>query len=145
MIEKLSSFISNLFNPVFSFLFFLFILCIHVQWRMGSMVIDRKAILISCEVPILGYIYYNVKQGSLRNMDVSTRKQRNSLYYYIIASITIIYCSKSYYRKSYSCCFYYLTGLFMRNDAEATSGLKVLCILLLISLLQHFFTRFLLL
>lgn len=86
MIEKLSSFISNLFNPVFSFLFFLLYYAFNTMEIGEAWLFIGKAVLIFA-VPILGYIYYNVKKGKFTNMDVSTENKEtvfttiSSLYY----------------------------------------------------------------
>ena len=69
-----------------------------------------KAVLIFA-VPILGYIYYNVKKGKFTNMDVSNRKQRNSLYYYIIALLLLFIVVNLITGKTIPAAFYYLTGL----------------------------------
>ena len=89
MIEKLSSFISNLFNPVFSFLFFLLYYAFSTMENGEAWLLIGKAILIFA-VPILGYIYYNVKKGSLRIWMFPTESKEivsttiSSLYYYYL-------------------------------------------------------------
>ncbi|EQB91901.1 hypothetical protein C874_08090 [Elizabethkingia anophelis 502] len=110
MIEKISSFISNLFNPVFSFLFFLLYYAFSTMENGEAWLLIGKAILIFA-VPILGYIYYNVKKGKFTNMDVSNRKQRNSLYYYIIALLLLFIVVNLIIGKAIPAAFYYLTGL----------------------------------
>ncbi|WP_407497358.1 phosphatase PAP2 family protein [Elizabethkingia meningoseptica] len=110
MIEKLSSFISNLFNPIFSFLFFLLYYAFSTMENQEAWLLIGKAILIFA-LPILGYIYYNVRKGKFTNMDVSNRKQRNSLYYYIIALLFLFIIGSFIAKTAVPHAFYYLTGL----------------------------------
>lgn len=55
----------------------------HSAW-----ILIGKSVLLFA-LPVLGYIFYNVKRGKFTNMDVSDRKQRNNLYYFIMALLGI--------------------------------------------------------
>lgn len=96
----ISNIISNLFNPLFSLLIFFAV----YSYQKSEGEINLKSFLlpiILVIIPIFVWIYWNVKKGYYTNMDVSNRKQRNSLYIFnfIIISIyimTLIYAKQNF-------------------------------------------------
>lgn len=96
----ISNIISKLFNPLFSLLIFFAV----YSYQKSEGEINLKSFLlpiILVIIPIFVWIYWNVKKGYYTNMDVSNRKQRNSLYIFnfIIISIyimTLIYAKQNF-------------------------------------------------
>lgn len=79
LVIKLSEGLSTVLNPLFSLLFF-FIFFSLEKMTIKEATTNLLWILILVIAPIFGWIYWNVKTGRYTNMDVSDRKQRNSLY-----------------------------------------------------------------
>ncbi len=106
MVEKktsflyyISSIISNFFNPLVSlFIYFIFIGVNNYSFHQA--ISYFVPILIFTAIPIIIWIYWNVKTGRYTNMDVSDRIQRKSLYLFIAACI-IIYSIYHYYVHGY--------------------------------------------
>ncbi|WP_417429480.1 phosphatase PAP2 family protein [Halpernia sp.] len=87
-ILKLAKFFTNLFNPLFSLLLYFF----YVQIKVGDFNEGLKQFLLLFFIlilPISFWIYKRVKSGKYSDADVSDRKERKTLYYFIIAALTI--------------------------------------------------------
>lgn len=85
---KLSNFISNLFNPLFSLLIF-FVFFAYKKMETSEALENLLWMIVLVIIPIFTWIYWNVKTKRYTNMDVSDRKQRNSLYVFN----TIVVCN----------------------------------------------------
>lgn len=91
----LSKIISNFFNPFVSLLIYF--------WYYSSKNYNTSEawerflpIILILVLPVVAWIIWNVRTGRYTNMDVSNRKQRNSLYV-IIVVLSIIYLLYEYY------------------------------------------------
>lgn len=91
----ISKIISNFFNPFVSLLIYF--------WYYSSENYNRAEawgrflpIILILVIPVIAWIAYNVRTGRYTNMDVSNRKQRNSLYI-IIVVLSAIYLFYEYY------------------------------------------------
>ena len=93
----LSKVISNLLNPLFSLLIF-FICFAYVKMTWEESLVNILLMIGLVVIPIFSWIGWNVKKGNYTNMDVSDRKERNSLYLFnfiVIAIYTgVLYFSK---------------------------------------------------
>jgi len=121
---KLSNFISNLFNPLFSLLIFF----IFYSYQKSDGEINLKSFLLPILlviIPIFGWIYWNVKKGNYTNMDVSNRKQRNSLYIFNFFIISIYIAALFYTKQNFD---YILIIIF-------------LLILMIVMFLSNFFIK----
>lgn len=85
---KLSKMISNFFNPLTS-LFIYFTYSSSQKFSFSETVMLFLPLLIIVIIPISAWIYWNVRKGNYSNMDVSNRKQRKSLYFFIAAALLI--------------------------------------------------------
>lgn len=84
----LSKFISNFFNPLTSlFLYFAYYSSKHYDLKKS--LYEFLPILLILILPISAWIYWNVRKGNYTNMDVSNRKQRNSLYIFIAVAMLV--------------------------------------------------------
>lgn len=88
IIISLSKFISNFFNPLTS-LFLYFSYYSNLHYGFTETLKEFLPILLILIIPISGWIFWNVKKGNYSNMDVSNRKQRNSLYVFISVAMLI--------------------------------------------------------
>lgn len=86
-ILKLSKFLSQIFNPLFSLLIF-FIYKESKYASFSESVIKFLWLLILLILPIIMWIYGHVKSGKYTDSDVSDRKQRKSLYLFISAALS---------------------------------------------------------
>ncbi len=91
---SVSKLISNFFNPIISLLIFYIYVASKNHTFEEALRYILPLILIAV-IPILAWIIINVKKGKYTNMDVSDRKQRNSLYYFIIGAL-VVYLSYYY-------------------------------------------------
>lgn len=91
--KKCASIISNVFNPIVSLLSFLIYDCMmHPNF---SESINRfVSVFIFIIIPTIVWISWNVKQGKYKDADVSNRKQRMSLYFFIESCIFLYLLSK---------------------------------------------------
>lgn len=87
-LHYISSIISNFFNPLVS-LFIYFVFIGLNNYSINQAISHFLPILIFTALPIIIWIYWNVKTGRYTNMDVSDRIQRKSLYLFIAVCITI--------------------------------------------------------
>lgn len=82
-----SKILSNVFNPIFSLLIFFGVFA-YEKMNYDEAFRNFMLMLSMVVIPIFAWIIWNVKTGRYTNMDVSNRKQRNSLYifnFFIIA------------------------------------------------------------
>ncbi len=93
---KLSSFISNFFNPIFSLIFY-FVLYSAYNSSLEEAFVRFAGLLLLAIVPVTGWIILNVKRGSYTNMDVSDQRQRRSLYPIITAAL-LLYLFVTYFQ-----------------------------------------------
>lgn len=85
---KISKFVSNLFNPLFSLLLYFFY--VTLKFETFSEGLKKFFILfILLILPVSFWIYQRVKSGKYSDADVSNREERKSLYYFIIAALAL--------------------------------------------------------
>lgn len=95
---KISKFISNFFNPLTSFfLYFLYFSIRNYTWEQALN--HFLPIILIIMVPIIIWITWNVRKGRYTNMDVSNRRQRKSLYFFI-AAVIICYLLYDYFANN---------------------------------------------
>lgn len=88
IVISLSKFISNFFNPLTSlFLYFTYYSSKHYDLKKS--LFEFLPILLILILPISAWIYWNLRKGHYTNMDVSNRKQRNSLYIFIAVAMLV--------------------------------------------------------
>ena len=87
-LQKISKFISTIFNPINSLLFYYFVYSIKNYSLTESVQIFLPLFLIMI-LPISAWIFWNVKKKNYSNFDVSNRIQRKSLYFFIGGAITV--------------------------------------------------------
>ena len=83
-----SRLISDFFNPLVS-LFIYFVYLSFKIYTFKEAVMHFLPILLLTILPIIVWIYWNVKTGRYTNMDVSNRVQRKSLYIFIAVCIVL--------------------------------------------------------
>lgn len=83
-----SRLISDFFNPLVS-LFIYFVYLSFKIYTFKEAVMHFLPILLITILPIIVWIYWNVKTGRYTNMDVSNRVQRKSLYIFIAVCIVL--------------------------------------------------------
>lgn len=93
---KISKFISALFNPMNSLILY-FVLHSFQRLSLKEALENFLSILLIIVVPISSWIFYNVKTKKYTDTDVSDRKQRISLYFFITGAI-IAYLTFIYFR-----------------------------------------------
>ena len=95
IVFNFSKVISNFFNPLVSLVIYFFYYSYrNYTWEQAS----KKffPILLLLIIPTALWIYRNVKNGNYTNMDVSNRKQRHSLYIFIIIA-TVVFLGVDFY------------------------------------------------
>ncbi|MDP9956146.1 phosphatase PAP2 family protein [Epilithonimonas hungarica] len=121
-ILNISKFISNFFNPLVSLVIYFFYYSYqNYTWEEASK--KFLPILLLLIIPTALWIYRNVKKGNYTNMDVSNRKQRHSLYIFIIIS-TIVFLAVDY---------------FLHKEIDWT--VLMLCILLILMQMSNFYIK----
>lgn len=88
LLIKLSNILSNVLNPLFSLLIF-FIYFAKEKMETTEAFKNLLWMVILVIIPIFGWIFWNVKTGRYTNMDVSDRKQRNTLYIFNVFIVSI--------------------------------------------------------
>lgn len=122
VILSISRFISNFFNPLVSLvIYFFYYSYINYTWEEATK--KFLPILLLLIIPVGLWIYRNVKKGNYTNMDVSNRKQRHSLYVFIILA-TIVFLAVDY---------------FIHREVDWT--VLMLCILLMLMQASNFFIK----
>ena len=107
----LSKVISNLLNPLFSLLIF-FVCFAYVKMTWEESLINILLMIALVVIPIFSWIGWNVKKGNYTNMDVSDRKQRNSLYLFNFIVIAI-YTGVLYFTKQRTDLLFIIVFLFI--------------------------------
>ena len=122
IILSISRFISNFFNPLVSLvLYFFYYSYVNYSWEEATK--KFLPILLLLIIPVGLWIYRNVMKGNYTNMDVSNRKQRHSLYVFIILA-TIVFLAVDY---------------FIHREIDWT--VLMLCILLMLMQASNFFIK----
>ena len=88
LLIKLSNILSNVLNPLFSLLIF-FIFFAYEKMETTEAFKNLLWIVVLVIIPIFCWIFWNVKTGRYTNMDVSDRKQRNTLYIFNVFIVSI--------------------------------------------------------
>lgn len=96
-IINFSRILSAVFNPIFSLLIFFGVYALE-KMNYQEALKNLLLMLFIVVIPIFIWIYWNVKTGRYTNMDVSNRKQRNSLYIFNFIVIAI-YIALLYFTK----------------------------------------------
>ena len=86
---KVSKFISGFFNPMNSLVIY-FIVFSTRNFTLAEATQNFLPIFLITIVPISSWIIYNVRTKKYTNLDVSDRKQRKSLYFFI-EGVMIVY------------------------------------------------------
>ena len=86
LIIRFSKIISNFFNPLTA-LFIYFVYSSSLQYNLSETAKLFLPLLLIVVIPISAWIYWNVRKGNYSNMDVSNRKQRKSLYFFIATTL----------------------------------------------------------
>lgn len=121
-IITLSKIISNFFNPLVSLVIYFFYYSYkNYTWEQATA--KFLPILLLLIIPVALWIYRNVKNGNYTNMDVSNRKQRHSLYIFIIIA-TVIFLGVDFYLHK-----------------EMDWVIFMLCILLILMQISNFFIK----
>lgn len=94
LLISVSKFISNVFNPLTSLVLYFAYFSYHYYTIMEAL-FQFLPIFIILILPTAIWIFWNVKIGKYSNMDVSDRKQRNSLYIFI-GIMMLIYLAYKY-------------------------------------------------
>ena len=87
-IQKVSKFISVIFNPINSLIFFYLVYSSKNYSLLESVQMFLPLFLIMI-LPVSAWIFWNVKKKNYSNFDVSNRIQRKSLYFFIGGAITV--------------------------------------------------------
>ena len=122
IVFNFSKVISNFFNPLVSLVIYFFYYSYrNYTWEQAS----KKffPILLLLIIPTALWIYRNVKNGNYANMDVSNRKQRHSLYIFIIIA-TVVFLGVDFY---------------LHKEMDWT--VFMLCILLILMQVSNFFIK----
>ena len=98
-VHKTSRIISDFFNPLISLVIFFIYMSIK-NYSLHISLLYFVPILLMIILPIIIWITWNVKTGRYTNMDVSNRRQRKSLYFFIAACV-ISYLLFNYFRNGY--------------------------------------------
>lgn len=85
---KISHYISAIFNPINS-LFCFFVIFSLQNNTLKESIQNFLPILFITIVPISGWIFWNVKNKRYTDADVSDRKQRKSLYVFMISALAV--------------------------------------------------------
>lgn len=122
IVLSISRFISNFFNPLVSLvIYFFYYSYVNYTWEEATK--KFLPILLLLIIPVGLWIYRNVKKGNYTNMDVSNRKQRHSLYVFIILA-TLVFLAVDY---------------FIHKEIDWT--VLMLCILLMLMQASNFFIK----
>lgn len=80
--------ISNFFNPLISLIIY-FVYSTYENYSATAAISRFLPILLITILPIVGWIAWNVRRGYYTNHDVSNRKQRKSLYFFVGGAMTV--------------------------------------------------------
>lgn len=98
-IYKISRIISDFFNPLISLVIFFIYMSIK-NYAVQDSLLYFVPVLLMILMPIIIWLVWNVKTGRYTNMDVSDRRQRKSLYFFI-AGCVISYLLFNYFKNGY--------------------------------------------
>ncbi|WP_374458887.1 phosphatase PAP2 family protein [Chryseobacterium taeanense] len=98
-IYKISRIISDFFNPLVSLVIFFIYMSIK-NYAVQDSLLYFVPVLLMILLPIIIWLVWNVKTGRYTNMDVSDRRQRKSLYFFI-AGCVIFYLLFNYFKNGY--------------------------------------------
>lgn len=98
-IYKISRIISDFFNPLVSLVIFFIYMSIK-NYSVQDSLLYFVPVLLMIFLPIIIWLVWNVKTGRYTNMDVSDRRQRKSLYFFI-AGCVIFYLLFNYLKNGY--------------------------------------------
>ena len=107
-----SKIISNFFNPLTS-LFIYFAYSSSLKYTFAESLKHFLPLLIIVAIPISGWIYYNVKKGNYSNMDVSNRKQRKSLYFFIAGALILYLICDYFFNENFDLIIAFLLILLL--------------------------------
>lgn len=96
---RISKIISNFLNPLTSLLIY-FAYSSSLQYNLSEIAKLFLPLLIIVIIPISAWIYWNVRKGNYSNMDVSNRKQRKSLYFFIAAVLILFLFYEYFFNKN---------------------------------------------
>ena len=88
VVLKISKFISNFFNPMNSLVIYFIIFSIR-NFTLVEAANNFLPILLITIIPISSWIIYNVRTKKYTDIDVSDRKQRKSLYFFIEGAMIV--------------------------------------------------------
>ena len=88
VVLKISKFISNFFNPMNSLVIYFIIFSIR-NFTLIEAANNFLPILLITIIPISSWIIYNVRTKKYTDIDVSDRKQRKSLYFFIEGAMIV--------------------------------------------------------
>ena len=86
---RFSKFISNLFNPLVSILVY-YLYISYLRYSFAEAIEHFLPLVLILMLPIMAWIFWNVRKGNYNNMDVSDRRKRNSLYI-VIVGLMLLY------------------------------------------------------
>lgn len=116
--EKCSGIISHIFSPIVALFSFFIYDCIGHLGCVES-IREVSTVLILIVIPIIVWITWNIRRGKYQDADVSNRKQRASLYFFIEACIILYLCFEYFfYNHFYPPMFFVLlllTALHISN------------------------------
>ncbi|WP_027376238.1 phosphatase PAP2 family protein [Kaistella palustris] len=88
LVLKISKVISGFFNPLTSLLIY-FLYASSLEFSFKQTLFIFLPILLFTVVPITVWIIWNVKKGRYTNLDVSDRRQRKGLYFFIAGALSL--------------------------------------------------------
>ena len=153
LILKISRIFSDFFNPLTS-LFIYYIYFSFKTYTLEDAVSNFLPILLIMIVPIVIWITWNVKKGNYTNMDVSNRKQRNSLYlfnFFIISIyIAVLFYTKQNFHYILIIIFLlvlmvvmFLSNLFIKSSMHTSFNVFVSCLFFALNPIYGFIWLFL--
>jgi membrane-associated phospholipid phosphatase len=111
-VQLISKLISNFFNPITSLLLY-FIYLSYTSYSFTDALSNFTPLFLIIILPIIFWIYYNVKLGKYESMDVSNRKSRKTLYVFINATIIIYILYDFYFNSVYNIMMLFLLILLI--------------------------------
>lgn len=111
-LEKCASTISNIFNPIVSLLSFLIYDCI-IHPNSSESIKRFVSVFIFIIIPTIIWIAWNVKRGKYKDADVSNRKQRMGLYFFIEVCIFLYLFSEYFFFNHYDISMIFLMLLLI--------------------------------
>lgn len=122
IVFRISKIVSDFFNPMVSLIIYFIIFSVQ-NFSAAEAIRNFLPILLLTIVPICLWLFYNVKTKRYSNADVSDRKQRKSLYFFIEGSVAV-----------------YLLFVYLRYD-KIDSVIFFLLILLIAMQISNYFIK----